>query len=160
MPIEANKFVFDLNFIGTLLPCQVFGREIVTQKKGSIVNIASIAGLKPLTRAAAYAAAKAAVINFTQWLAVHMCQNYSTKIRVNSILPGFCATEQNKYLLFDKDNNLTARGQSILSQVPQNRFGGPEELVSSAIWLLSDSASFVTGSAITVDGGFNAFSGI
>ena len=89
-----------------------------------------------------------------------MCQNYSTEVRVNAILPGFCATEQNKYLLFDENNNLTARGQSILSRVPQNRFGNPEELVSAAIWLLSNSASFVTGSTITVDGGFDAFSGV
>jgi NAD(P)-dependent dehydrogenase (short-subunit alcohol dehydrogenase family) len=160
MPVEANKWVFDLNFMGTLLPCQIFGKEIVKQPKGSIVNIASIAGFKPLTRASAYAAAKAAVINFTQWLAVHMCQNYSTEIRVNAIAPGFCATEQNRYLLFDDKDNLTARGKTILSQVPQNRFGKPIELTSALIWLLSDSSSFVTGSSIIIDGGFNAFSGV
>jgi len=160
MPIEANKWVFDLNFMGTLLPCQVFGKEIIKQKKGSIVNIASIAGIKPLTRAAAYAAAKAATINFTQWLAVHMCQNYSTEIRVNAIAPGFCATSQNRYLLFDNNGGLTTRGKTILSQVPQNRFGDAGELTSGILWLLSDSASFVTGSVITVDGGFNAFLGV
>jgi NAD(P)-dependent dehydrogenase (short-subunit alcohol dehydrogenase family) len=160
LPIEANKWVFDLNFMGTFLPCQVFGKEIIKQKKGAIVNVASIAGFKPLTRASAYAAAKAAVINFTQWLAVHMCQDYSTEIRVNAIAPGFCATEQNKFLLYGKDNQLTERSKKILKSVPQNRFGQPSELAGAAIWLLSDSASFVTGSVITVDGGFDAYSGV
>ena len=160
IPIEDTKWVFDLNFIGTLLPCQVFGKEIVTQDGGSIINIASVAGFRPLTRAAAYAAAKAAVINFTKWLAVHICQNYSSKIRVNAIAPGFCTTEQNRYLLFDKNGELTERGRTILSSVPQNRFGKPDELLSAAIWLLSDSASFATGSVVTIDGGFDAFSGV
>jgi len=160
MPTDANQWVFDLNFMGTLLSCQVFAREIVKQKKGSIINIASIAGFRPLTRAAAYAAAKAAVINFTKWLAVYMCQNYSTHIRVNAIAPGFCATEQNKYLLFDNNGELSMRGKMILSQVPQNRFGDPEELVGTAIWLLSNSSSFATGAVFTVDGGFDAYSGV
>ena len=160
MPIEAGKWVFDLNFMGTLLSCQVFGREIVKQNSGSIINISSIAGFRPLTRAASYAAAKAAVINFTKWLAVHMCQNYSDAIRVNAIAPGFCATEQNRYLLFDKNGKLTDRGKTILKSVPQNRFGQPCELTAAAIWLLSDSASFTTGSVITIDGGFDAFSGV
>jgi len=160
MSADANKWVFDLNFMGTLLPCQVFGKEMVRQSSGSIVNIASIAGFRPLTRAAAYAAAKAAIINFTKWLAVHMCQNYSSKVRVNAIAPGFCATEQNKYLLYATDGQLTERGKKILDSVPQNRFGQPSELVSAAIWLLSDSASFVNGSVVTIDGGFDAFSGV
>ena len=160
MPTEANKWVFDLNFMGTLLSCQVFGKEITKQDSGSIINIASIAGFRPLTRAAAYAAAKAAVINFTEWLSVHICQHYSSKIRVNAIAPGFCATEQNKYLLFDDHGQLTARGKTILAQVPQSRFGKPEELVSAVIWLLSDSSLFVTGTIVTIDGGLNAFSGI
>lgn len=160
IPLEANKWVFDLNFTGALLACQVFGREIAKQKTGSIINISSIAGFRPLTRAAAYAAAKAAVINFTKWLSVHMAQNYSKDIRVNAIAPGFCATEQNRYLLFEKDGRLTERGQTILESVPQNRFGEPSELVAAAIWLLSDSASFATGSVVTIDGGFDAFSGV
>ena len=160
MPAEANKWIFDLNFMGTLLPCQVFGKEIIKQNAGSIVNIASIAGFRPLTRAAAYAAAKAAVINFTRWLAVHMCQNYSAKIRVNAIAPGFCATEQNRYLLYTKDKQLTERGRKILNSVPQNRFGQPSELIGATLWLLSDSASFATGSVVTIDGGFDAFSGV
>ena len=160
IPIEANKWVFDLNFMGTLLPCQVFGKEIVKQESGSIINIASIAGFKPLTCAAAYAAAKAAVINFTQWLAIHICQHYSPKIRVNAIAPGFCATEQNKYLLYDESGQLTDRGKKILDSVPQNRFGLPSELAGAAIWLLSDSASFTTGSVVTIDGGFDAYPGV
>jgi NAD(P)-dependent dehydrogenase (short-subunit alcohol dehydrogenase family) len=160
IPIDANKWVFDLNFVGTFLACQVFGKEIAKQKKGSIVNIASISGFRPLTRAAAYAAAKAAVINFTRWLSVHIAQNYSKDIRVNAIAPGFCATEQNRYLLFDKDGQLTERGKTILKSVPQNRFGEPNELVGAAIWLLSGSASFATGSVVTIDGGFDAFSGV
>ena len=158
--LEANKWVFDLNFLGTLLPSQIFGREIVKQQNGSIVNIASVAGFRPLTRAAAYAAAKAAVINFTRWLSVHIAQNYSGKIRVNAIAPGFCATEQNRYLLFNKDCSLTERGKTILNAVPQNRFGEPTELAGAVIWLLSDSASFATGSVVTIDGGFDAFSGV
>jgi NAD(P)-dependent dehydrogenase (short-subunit alcohol dehydrogenase family) len=160
IPPEAHKAVFDLNFTGTLLACQVFGKEVAKQRIGSIINIASIAGFRPLTRAAAYAAAKAAVINFTSWLAVHMCRNYSRKIRVNAIAPGFCITDQNRYLLFDEKNNLTRRGKTITESVPQNRFGEACELVSAVVWLLSDSASFVTGSVITIDGGFSAFSGV
>ncbi len=160
IPVEDTKWVFDLNFIGTLLPCQVFGKEIVKQDSGSIINIASIAGFRPLTRAAAYAAAKAAVINFTKWLTVHICQNYSTKIRVNAIAPGFCATEQNQYLLFEESGELTERGKTILGSVPQNRFGQPDEIVSAVVWLLSDSASFVNGSTVTIDGGFEAYSGV
>jgi len=160
IPIEANKWVFDLNFVGTLLACQVFGKEIAKRKAGSIINITSISGFRPLTRAAAYAAAKAAVINFTRWLSVHLAQNYSKDIRVNAIAPGFCATEQNRYLLFDKNGQLTERGRTILKSVPQNRFGEPNELVGAAIWLLSNSASFATGSVITIDGGFGAFSGV
>ena len=160
MSFESNKWVFELNFLGTLLPCQILGKEIAKQNTGSIINIASIAGFRPLTRAATYAAAKAAVINFTRWLAVYMCQNCSTKIRVNAIAPGFCSTEQNRYLLYTPSGDITERGHKILSEVPQNRFGEPCELTSAAVWLLSDSASFATGSVITIDGGFDAFSGV
>ena len=158
--IEANKKVFDLNFFGTLLSCQVFGKEILKQEKGSIVNIASVAGYRPLTCAPAYAAAKAAVINFTKWLSVHMAQNYRSEIRVNAISPGFCSTKQNRYLLFDDEGNVTERGRNILKSVPQSRFGESKEFVSTAILLLSDSASFVTGSVVGVDGGFDAFCGV
>ena len=160
IPTDIHRQVLDLNFTGTLLPCQVFGREIANQKKGSIVNIASISGFRPLTRAAAYAAGKAAVINFTRWLAVHFCQHYSTGIRVNAIAPGFFATTQNRYLLYDGSGNLTHRGKDILDRVPQKRFGEPSELTAAMVWLLSESASFVTGSVITIDGGFDAYSGV
>lgn len=160
IPVEANKRVMDLNFFGTVLACQVFGKEIAQRKKGSILNIASVAGFRPLTRAPVYAAAKAAVINFTKWLSVHMADNYSANIRVNAIAPGTCAAEQNRYLLYEENGELTERGRTILNAVPQNRFGEPTELAGAAIWLLSDSASFVTGSVVTVDGGFDAFSGV
>jgi NAD(P)-dependent dehydrogenase (short-subunit alcohol dehydrogenase family) len=160
IPLEMHRQVIDLNFLGTLLPCQVFGRTMAEQKAGSIINIASISGIRPLTKAPAYAAGKAAVINFTRWLAVHFAQNYSTLIRVNAIAPGFFVTGQNKYLLFDQSGDLTQRGRDILSQVPQKRFGDPSELVTTALWLLSEASSFVTGSVVTVDGGFDAFSGI
>lgn len=160
LPIEASRWVVDLNFIGTMLPCQVFGREIIKQEKGSILNIASIAGFRPLTLAPTYAAAKSAVINFTSWLAVHMCQNYSTQIRVNALAPGFCITDQNRYLLLENDGSLTPRSQTIMNTVPQRRFGEPDELVGAAIWLLSDSASFTTGSVVTIDGGFDAYCGV
>jgi len=160
IPLEANRGVMELNFTGTVLACQVFGSEIVKRSKGAILNVASVAGFRPLTRAPAYAAAKAAVINFTRWLSVHMARNYSAAIRVNALAPGFCATEQNRYLLFDENGELTERGRTILDAVPQNRFGEGAELASAAVWLLSDSASFVTGSVVTIDGGFDAFSGV
>ncbi len=157
---EMHRQVLDLNFNGTLLSCRIFGKTLVEQKQGSIINISSISGFRPLTRAAAYAAGKAAVINFTRWLAVHFCRHYSTRIRVNAIAPGFCATEQNRYLLFDGSGRLTQRGKDILEHVPQKRFGDPPDLTAAAVWLLSDSANFVTGSVVTVDGGFDAFSGV
>lgn len=160
MPEDAGRWVMDLNFMGTMLPCQVFGREIVKQSQGVFLNIASIAGFRPLTLASTYAAAKSAVINFTSWLAVHMCQNYSTKIRVNAIAPGFCITKQNRYLLLEKDGSLTPRSQTVMKAVPQKRFGEPHELIGGAIWLLSDAASFVTGSVVTIDGGFDAYGGV
>ena len=152
--------MLDLNFIGTMLPCQVFGKEIAKQKNGSIVNIASISGFRPLTRASAYAAGKAAVINFTKWLAVYICQHYSPQIRVNAIAPGFFATDQNRYLLYDDTGQLTKRGRTILEKVPQSRFGIPSELTGVLVWLLSESSSFCTGTVVTVDGGFDAFSGV
>jgi NAD(P)-dependent dehydrogenase (short-subunit alcohol dehydrogenase family) len=160
IPIAIYKDVLDLNLTGTVLPCQVFGKEIAKQNQGSIVNIASISGFRPLTRASAYAAGKAAVINFTKWLAVYICQNYSPQIRVNAIAPGFFSTQQNKYLLYDENGQLTQRGRTIIEKVPQNRFGNPEELTGVLIWLLSESSSFCTGTVITVDGGFDAFSGV
>ena len=160
LPLDAWSGVLDLNLNGVLLACQAFAREITKQKQGSILNIASIAGLTPLTRSAGYCAAKAAVVNFTKWLAVHMCQEYSPRIRVNAICPGFIATAQNKYLLYDDNGQLTDRGRTILNTVPQNRFGEPAELAAATIWLLSAAAAFATGSVITIDGGFSAYSGV
>ena len=161
IPSDAMQFVFDLNFIGTLLPSQVFGKRMAEQKKGVILNTSSMAAIQPLTKVAGYSAAKAAVNNFTQWLAVHMCQNYSKEIRVNAIAPGFFLTEQNRFLLTDeKTGEPTARGRTIIDHTPMGRYGDPKELVGTVIWLLSDAAKFVTGIVVPIDGGFAAFSGV
>jgi NAD(P)-dependent dehydrogenase (short-subunit alcohol dehydrogenase family) len=161
LPSEALQFVFNLNFIGTLLPCQVFGREMAESGGGIILNISSMSALSPLTKIPGYSAAKAAVSNFTQWLAVHVCQNYSKDIRVNAIAPGFFLTEQNRFLLTDeKTGDLTARGKTIIEHTPMGRFGEPEELIGTVIWLLSDAAKFITGIVVPIDGGFSAFSGV
>lgn len=161
LPAEAVRWVFDLNFLGTFLPCQVFGREMVKSGRGNIINISSMNSLRPLTRIPAYSAAKAAVSNFTQWLAVHMSQNYSKRIRVNAILPGFFLTEQNRFLLTEgKTGKFTSRGETIINHTPLSRFGEPAELVGTVIWLLSEASSFVHGAVIPIDGGFSAFSGV
>jgi NAD(P)-dependent dehydrogenase (short-subunit alcohol dehydrogenase family) len=161
LPSEALQFVFNLNFIGTLLPCQVFGKEMAESGDGIILNISSMSALSPLTKIPGYSAAKAAVSNFTQWLAVHVCQNYSKDIRVNAIAPGFFLTEQNRFLLTEeKTGELTARGRTIIEHTPMGRFGLPEDLIGTVIWLLSDAAKFITGIVIPIDGGFSAFSGV
>ncbi len=161
LPLDAIRFVFELNFIGTLLTSQVFGKEMADNGSGIILNISSMNAFRPLTKIAAYSAAKAAINNFTQWLAVHMCQNFSKDIRVNAIAPGFFLTEQNRFLLTEeKSGQLTARGKTIIEHTPMGRFGQPDELVGTALWLLSDAAKFVTGVVVPVDGGFSAFSGV
>jgi len=160
LPEEAVRFVFDLNFLGTFLACQVFGRAMARQGEGVILNISSMNAIRPLTRIPAYSAAKAAVTNFTQWLAVHMAQNYSPKIRVNAIAPGFFLTAQNRYLLLDEKGELTPRGRQIIEHTPMGRFGEPEDLVGTVLWLVSPLSAFVSGAVIPVDGGFSAYSGV
>jgi NAD(P)-dependent dehydrogenase (short-subunit alcohol dehydrogenase family) len=161
LPIDAIRYVGDLNLFGTILPCQVFGQGIAERGKGVILNISSMNALRPLTRIPAYSASKAGVTNFTQWLAVHMAQNYSPRIRVNAIAPGFFLTEQNRFLLMDKDTgDLTSRGKSILAHTPMNRFGAPEDLLGAMLWLISPASAFVTGTVIPIDGGFSAFGGV
>ena len=161
LPADALRWVFDLNLMGTILPSQVFGKLMAGQKSGVILNISSMNAIRPLTRIAAYSAAKAGVSNFTQWLAVHMAQEYSPDIRVNAIAPGFFLTEQNRFLLTDKETgDLTVRGRSIISHTPMKRFGVPADLLGTVLWLLSPASNFVTGIVVPVDGGFSAFSGV
>ena len=158
---EAIRWVFDLNFLGTLLPSQVFGRLMAEEGEGCILNISSMNAFRPLTRIPAYSAAKAAVSNFTQWLAVHMSQEYSPEIRVNAIAPGFFVTQQNRFLLTDeRTGELTPRGRTIIEHTPMARFGDPEDLIGTVLWLLSPAARFVHGVVVPVDGGFSAFSGV
>ncbi len=161
LPAEALRFVFELNLLGTILPSQIVGRRLAQQGEGVILNISSMNAFRPLTRIPAYSAAKAGVSNFTQWLAVHMAQEYSPRIRVNAIAPGFFLTEQNRFLLTDKDTGaLTPRGEVILTHTPLGRFGQPEDLLGAVLWLLSPASAFVTGVVVPVDGGFAAFSGV
>ncbi|MHC4483417.1 MAG: SDR family oxidoreductase [Planctomycetota bacterium] len=161
LPAEAVRFVFDLNFIGTFLTTQVVAKDMAKRGSGIILNISSMASLSPLTKVMGYSAAKAAVNNFTRWLSVHLCQNYSKEIRVNAIAPGFFLTEQNRFLLTDeKTGELTARGKTIIDHTPMGRFGQPEELIGAVMWLLSEAAKFVTGIVVPIDGGFSAFGGV
>ena len=161
LPADAVQWVFNLNFIGTLLPSQVFGRLMADQGEGIILNVSSMNAFRPLTRIPAYSAAKAAVSNLTQWLAAHMAQEYSPRIRVNAIAPGFFLTEQNRFLLTDEaTGELTARGRTIIGHTPMGRFGAPEDLLGTVLWLLSPASAFVTGVVVPVDGGFSAFSGV
>lgn len=158
---QAMQAVIALNYFSAVLPSQVVGRVMAAKGAGSIINIGSIAGGQPLSRAISYCNAKAAVASFTQWLAVHLAQEYSPRLRVNAIAPGFVLTEQNRFLLLDAATGaLTARGQAILSQVPMRRFGEPHEIASLACWLASPVASFMTGAVIPLDGGFTASSGV
>ncbi len=161
LPADAVQWVFNLNFIGTLLPSQVFGKLMAAQKDGNIINISSMNSFRPLTRVPAYSAAKAAISNFTQWLAVHINQEYSPNIRVNALAPGFFLTEQNRFLMTDEHTgDLTPRGKAVIGHTPMNRFGDPTDLAGTVIWLLSPASSFVTGIVVPIDGGFSAFSGV
>jgi NAD(P)-dependent dehydrogenase (short-subunit alcohol dehydrogenase family) len=144
-----------------MLACQVFGKAMAQAKKGVILNVSSMNAFRPLTKICGYSAAKAAVSNFTQWLAVHMNQNYSKEIRVNAMAPGFFLTEQNRFLLTDeKSGQLTPRGKTIIEHTPMGRFGQPDDLTGTMLWLVSDAAKFVNGVVVPVDGGFSAFSGV
>jgi NAD(P)-dependent dehydrogenase (short-subunit alcohol dehydrogenase family) len=158
---EAIADVVNLNLMGTIQSCQVFGRGMAERGEGRIINIASMTAYRPLTKVPAYGAAKAAVANFTQWLAVHMATEYSPRIRVNAIAPGFFLTEQNRFLLIDQQTGeMTARGRAILDHTPARRLGDPDDLIGTLIWLASPAASFVTGIVVPVDGGFSAFGGL
>jgi NAD(P)-dependent dehydrogenase (short-subunit alcohol dehydrogenase family) len=161
IPADALQFVSNLNLQGTILPSQAFARAMARQKHGVILNISSMNALRPLTRIPAYSAAKAAVSNFTQWLAVHLAQEHSPNLRVNAIAPGFFLTEQNRFLLTDPATGaLTARGNKIIEHTPMARFGTPADLVGATLWLLSPASQFVTGIVVPVDGGFSAYSGV
>ncbi|HET9919818.1 MAG TPA: SDR family oxidoreductase [Ktedonobacteraceae bacterium] len=160
LDIEAANHVFGLNFTGTFQSCQVFGRDMAERGQGCIVNVTSMSGLRPLTRVPAYSAAKAAIANFTQWLATHMAQEYSPRIRVNALAPGFFLTEQNHYLMVDADGKMTPRGQKIVDHTPMSRLGEPDDLAGTLLWLVSPASSFVTGIVVPVDGGFSAYSGV
>ena len=161
IPVEAFQHVLTLNLVGTVIPTQSFGRLMAEQKEGVIINISSVNASRPLTRIAAYSAAKAGVSNLTQWLAIHMAQEYSPQIRVNAIMPGFFLTEQNRFLLTDqKTGELTPRGKTIIAHTPMNRFGNDEDIYGTVHWLLSPAANFITGITVPIDGGFSAFSGV
>jgi NAD(P)-dependent dehydrogenase (short-subunit alcohol dehydrogenase family) len=161
LPEDAVRWVFDLNFMGSFLACQVFGRYMVEQDRGCILNISSYGAGRPLTRSVAYSAAKAAIVNFTKWLAVHMSQEYSPHIRVNALMPGFFLTEQNRFLLTDEQSGeLTERGQRIIAHTPLGRFGQPEDLIGPALMLLSDVTAFMHGTTVAIDGGISAFGGV
>jgi NAD(P)-dependent dehydrogenase (short-subunit alcohol dehydrogenase family) len=161
LPPDAVQWVFNLNFLGTLLPSQVFGKVMADQGDGCILNVSSMNAFRPLTRIPAYSAAKAAVSNFTQWLAVHIAQEYTPNVRVNAIAPGFFLTEQNRFLLTEEaTGELTPRGCTIIDHTPMGRFGDPKDLIGATLWLLSPASSFVTGIVVPVDGGFSAFSGV
>jgi NAD(P)-dependent dehydrogenase (short-subunit alcohol dehydrogenase family) len=147
--------------MGTIIPSQIVGRHMAERKQGAILNVSSMNAFRPLTRIASYSAAKAGVSNFTQWLAVHMAQEYSPHIRVNAIAPGFFLTDQNRFLLTDQESGqLTPRGKKIMEHTPMARFGEPQDLIGTVLWLLSPASAFVTGIVVPVDGGFSAYSGV
>lgn len=160
MTQEAYEQAIALNLTGTLLPSQVFGERMAAQKSGVILNISSMTAQKPLTRLVGYGNAKAAVDNFTQWLAVELAQKYGPGLRVNAIAPGFFIGDQNRKLLLNPDGSYTERAQKIVGHTPMGRFGEPDELVGTAIWLCSDASKFITGIVVPVDGGFSAYNGV
>ena len=160
LKIDEFQKVVDLNLTGTVLPSQIFGEVMIASKAGVIINISSMTAIRPLTRVVGYSAAKASVSSFTQWLAVELAKKFGEGIRVNAIAPGFFLTEQNRALLTNADGSLTDRGNSIIRGTPFGRFGEPDELSGTLIWLCSDAAKFVSGIVVPVDGGFSAFAGV
>ena len=160
LEIDQFKKVTDLNLIGTVLPTLVFCKTMADQRSGSIINVSSMAVARAITRVVGYSAAKAAINNFTIWMAVEMARKFGDEIRVNAIAPGFLITGQNKALLINEDGSLTQRGKTIIESTPFKRFGNPDELVGAVLWLSSDAAKFVNGAIIPIDGGFSAFSGV
>jgi NAD(P)-dependent dehydrogenase (short-subunit alcohol dehydrogenase family) len=158
--IKDFEKVTELNLYGTVLPTMIFGKSMAEQRSGSIINISSMATQRAITRAVGYSAAKAAIENFTRWMAVELAHKFGNNLRVNAIAPGFFLTEQNKKILKNEDGLLTERGKTIINITPFKRFGVPEELIGTVLWLASDASNFVTGTIIPVDGGFNAFSGV
>jgi NAD(P)-dependent dehydrogenase (short-subunit alcohol dehydrogenase family) len=157
LDVDAFKKVVDLNLFGTVIPTMVFAKVMTEQKQGNIINISSESALRPLTRVVGYGAAKAAVTNFTKYLAIELATKYGEGLRVNAFAPGFFISEQNRTLLTNPDGSLTARGNTIISHTPFKRFGEPEELLGTLHWLASDASKFVTGTLTVVDGGFDAF---
>jgi NAD(P)-dependent dehydrogenase (short-subunit alcohol dehydrogenase family) len=160
IPTDALRSVTELNLLGTVLPSQVVGRHMADRGEGVILNISSMNAFRPLTRGVGYSAAKAAINNFTQWLAVHLAQNYSPRLRVNALAPGFFETTQNRFLLRDESGALTPRGRQIIEHTPMARFGEPGDLLGTLVWLVSPASAFVTGVVVPVDGGFSAYSGV
>lgn len=160
MPLEPLRYVIDLNLIGTLLPSQVFGEVMARQRSGCIVNISSMNAQRALTRTVAYSAAKAAIDNFTKWMAVELATKFGEGLRVNAIAPGYFVADQNRRLLLNEDGTPTDRGQKMIDHTPAGRFGVPDDLIGTVIWLCSPAARFVNGALVMVDGGSNAFSGI
>ncbi|HEX8038466.1 MAG TPA: SDR family oxidoreductase [Chryseosolibacter sp.] len=160
LQIEEFRKVVDLNLLGTVLPTKIFCDVMARQKKGVIINIASMSSFRPITRVVGYSAAKAGIDNFTGWLAIEMAKKFGEGIRVNAIAPGFFITEQNRRLLTNEDGSFTPRGEAAIRNTPFARFGVPEELIGTLIWLCSDASKFVTGIDVPVDGGFNVFCGV
>lgn len=160
LDLDAFKWVFDLNVTGAVLTTMVFGEVMAKQGSGNVINIASMSSYHPLTNTVAYCGAKAAVANFTEWMATHFNQNYSNKIRVNAIAPGFLLTNQNRYLLTNEDGSATDRGARVLAKTPMGRYGEPVEMAGPVMFLCSEAASFVSGAVLPVDGGFSSYWGV